>query len=216
VCPGPDWAQKRRHERSSCSCREASDANYSQSRSGQVLPTPQLEYIHLNIDRDEVKYKNRNYLRADSKWSPAPSPHLRKDWMDLLRHWIGLKGESCKIWQRPLNLQDPRHPPGRKPGRNVSPGGPGLERLPSVWHLPGGWRQPSGTGKPSQSSVRRKKSAKIQISGFPETIRPRRPDPEPARLPGAQICRSAAAARAKSRAVKPPASCVTRRSRTRL
>jgi hypothetical protein len=54
--------KKRRHERSSCSCREASDATYFQLVKRQSLPPRSLEYIHHSIDSTERKYKNRNYI----------------------------------------------------------------------------------------------------------------------------------------------------------
>ena len=72
----PLLTKKRRHERSCCSCREASDANYFQLRKRQSLPPSQLEYIHRNIDSEESKYKNRNYFCLPIKQSFQPLPHL--------------------------------------------------------------------------------------------------------------------------------------------
>src|SRR5215469_5371361 len=42
-----------------CSCREASDANYSRRR-GRRLPLSSPEYLHDTIDSQKSKYKNRN------------------------------------------------------------------------------------------------------------------------------------------------------------
>src|ERR1035437_4001213 len=72
------WRKKRRHERSSCSCREASDANYFQPRGWQALPPPQLEYIHHSIDLVEVKYKNRNYFLISGERSFEDTYRLNK------------------------------------------------------------------------------------------------------------------------------------------
>jgi hypothetical protein len=71
-------AKKRRHERSSCSCREASDANHFQPRWQQTRPPPQLEYIHHSIDSEESKYNNRNFLNLIGQQFPKTAQSLNK------------------------------------------------------------------------------------------------------------------------------------------
>jgi hypothetical protein len=72
------WRKKRRHERSSCSCREASDANHFQPRWQQTRPPPQLEYIHHSIDSEESKYNNRNFLNLIGQQFPKTAQSLNK------------------------------------------------------------------------------------------------------------------------------------------
>ncbi len=86
-----------------------------------------------------------------------------------------------------------------------------------IRRIPGDQGSSYKAGKSAKMLRKLLKASEIQIPGFPEAMRPEKPDKNPGkRLRPLQAIRSAAAARRKSAAVRPPASCVTRPSRTWL
>lgn len=77
-----DWkphhfGQKKKTARAlSYSCREASDANFSQLLGGILAPSS-LRYIHHTIDSEESKYKNR-YFRWEGSEGTARFGYVSK------------------------------------------------------------------------------------------------------------------------------------------
>jgi hypothetical protein len=68
--------QKKTARTVSCSCREASDANYFQLWSDLKRSAPSPEYLHDTIDRAYLKYKNLNfpamrYFFSTQRWTPG-------------------------------------------------------------------------------------------------------------------------------------------------
>src|SRR5579863_10359954 len=71
------WLQKKTARTFSCSCREASDANYF--RVGEAAkPTPQPEYLHHTIDPKECKYRNRDFFILRYSGIPWDYHHISR------------------------------------------------------------------------------------------------------------------------------------------